>query len=881
MAEHIASEMFSAMVSDVHFLGEVYRPVFSSITRESFEKDKAILPGTKNPAHKSEGYKEGIGELFFKLLDRSFKPRGGTSVRNEAMSNYMGRQDVEDAINGAYQIFKTQLKKDLISKLSKRINRSYAPYKYTLYKVIEKESKGGANSGRWEPVDSYMGNAMYKETIEESKNKFITKFKEEGLDTNFLEKNFDKEYMIKATRQNVLDDLGMNFNPGAEDEIVDDMINRMLIYYFKNPDEFDKVLVRAVLPSKSKIKTKDKPIKPTDLSVDDRKKDDRVYKGDEEELDEDSGTTLGLAWFRPLPEGKDTELNELRGLTRRKKNIDDGVRKYLAGAGSQGIAVPWEFEKMYTIQGKDPTVKWDYESESTETTPVIVMEFKLPDYSESRVFSMPIPGNLSPAVRDKRPGESFTMSYKGYSPDKGILVQFNEMADKKKAQLLDTIQEDGIPEGKLPKLVMVMSDNYLDNMAEISKAGLGEILNDLRGVVTIGGSRVDSPEEMEDVIESYITERNTNPRDTDLISDMIESVDTEESRKEQVKREFGGEVSEVLAKGDEISKKIEEISEIISREFPIHAEFDNINKVGLAKAMMTYSTMKWVIRVMLDDSLLKLGQSGKVPWREFTEQLIKSELFKDPALIKRYMGAADISEFFTAINIVRAKERGFPNDQIMEMVAAYKSGKYRVDPKDYPEIVQYLRGISTSTLSKPLKAIQTEIQKVLLDMYRRGDSIVRKIFRTAPGFEGKIKGVSETIKNKQQEYKQQSQELEDALLDRDFDKADKILKSVKIKAGGDLTNLVKAQYSPGGEGIDDKSQGIIEKLVTRFESYTDALLEDMYQKEVGKVVKTDTKEAATQIYQLILSGEFNKEASIGYSSVIMDRVIRECLSNKA
>lgn len=876
-AEKLASEIVGGMLADIDFLKRVYRPDFLSKasydTAETTEnKDIEIAPGTKDRgSHKSEQYQEGIAYLFYQLLDRSFKPRGGASDKEDAKASYLGRQDVEDAITGAYRLFKAKLKKDFIANISKRIKTAYSPFEYKLYRSVEKEGRGGQKSGKWELVDSIMSEKKSKKSDEEVRQSFIKKFKDQGLETADLEQNFDQHYMIKAERKDVFEDLGISLDKSNENEVTDDLINRMLRYYLSHPDQFEKVMVQAVMPPKSSIKTKEKQTKPTDLKGKD-KKDERVYRGEDEDI-EAGGTTLGMAWFRPLKEGERVEEQEIRGLTRRKENIDQGVLSYMKSAGADGQPIPWEYQSVNVIQGKDPTVKYDYETEASELGPIILMEFKLPDYKKGRVFKMAVPSDLSAGIRDKRPGETSTMTFRGYSPDKGILVQFNELADKKKTAILKEIEEGGIPAGKMPKLVYNMSQYYLDDMAPFSQMGLGKVLEDFAGVVALGGTKIESESQLDGIVGEYISDRNAVKRDTDLIQEMIKSKEMEESRRETIRQEYGPETAKALERSDTLPQKIDEIATSIAREFPIHAEFNNIKEVGFERALITAPTIHWIVSSMLDDTLMPLTQSGKVPWKEFTEQLLKSQVFMDPTQIQKYMGAADVSNFFTAMSIVKAKADGVPPEDVLKMVEGYKRGQYQLDRKDYPEIVKFIRSIPTTTLAPYFKHIQEAIQKVMLDLYKKNDPLVKKIFYTAPGLEGKVKGVSKVIYQKKQEYRQKLEQLEDALMDRDFEAADGILKEVKIKAGTLLGKLVKARYAPGGEGIDEASSGIVDQILQSYEDKTDGILDEMYQGEIGKVTGDSTEKMASGIYLRILERGFHKCA---YSEDTVSSLVHGC-----
>lgn len=877
-AEKMASEIVGGMLADIDFLKRVYAPDFLSKasydtaeTTTTDSPDTEIKPGTKDRgSHKSEQYQEGISYLFYQLLDRSFKPRGSALDKEDAKASYLGRQDVEDAITGAYRLFKARLKKDFIANISERLKLSYSPYEYKLYRSVEKEGRGGQKSGRWELVDSIMSEKKMKKSEAEVRQEFIKKFKNEGLETADLEQNFDQHYMIKAERKDVFEDLGITLDKSSEDEVTDDLINRMLRYYISHPDQFEKVMVQAVMPSKSSIKTKDKPVKPTDLKGKD-KKDERVYKGEDEDI-EAGGTTLGMAWFRPLKEGERVEEQEIRGLTRRKENIDQGVLSYMKSAGAEGHPIPWEYQSVNVIQGKDPTVKYDYETDPSELGPIILMEFKLPDYKKGRVFKMAIPSDLSAGIRDKRPGETSTMTFRGYSPDKGILVQFNELADKKKLAILREIEEGGIPAGKMPKLVYNMSQYYLIDMAPRSQAGLGKVLEDFAGVVALGGTKIESESQLDGIVGEYIADRNAVQRDTDLIQEMIQSKEMEESRRETIRQEYGPETAKALERSDTLPQKIDEIATTISREFPVFAEFNNIKEVGFERALITAPTIHWIVSTILDETLIPLTQTGKVPWKEFTEQLMKSHIFMDPKQIQRYLGAADVSNFFTAMSIVKAKADGVPTEDVLKMVEGYKRGQYKLESKDYPEIVKFIR-TGFQNIPKVMQALNKEIMNVMLELYKKNDPLIKKIFYTSPGLEGKVKGVSKAIYQKRGEYRQKLEQLEDALMDRDFETADGILKEVKIKAGTLLGKLVKARYAPGGEGIDEASSGVIDQILQSYEEKTDGILDEMYQSEIGKVTGEGTEKMASGIYMRILERGFHKCA---YSEDAIYSLVHGC-----
>lgn len=877
-AEKMASEIVSGMLADIDFLKRVYAPDFLSKasydtaeTTTTDSPDTEIKPGTKDRgSHKSEQYQEGISYLFYQLLDRSFKPRGGAMDKEDAKASYLGRQDVEDAITGAYRLFKARLKKDFIANIADRIKTAYSPFEYKLYRSVEKEGRGGQKSGRWELVDSIMSEKKKKKSDEEVRQSFIKKFKDEGLETADLEQNFDQHYMIKAERKDVFEDLGISLDKSSEDEVADDLINRMMRYYLAHPDQFEKVMVQTVMPSKSSIKTKDKPVKPTDLKGKD-KKDERVYKGEDEDI-EAGGTTLGMAWFRPLKEGERVEEQEIRGLTRRKENIDQGVLNYMKSAGADGHPIPWEYQSVNVIQGKDPTVKYDYETDPSELGPIILMEFKLPDYKKGRVFKMAIPSDLSAGIRDKRPGETSTMTFRGYSPDKGILVQFNELADKKKLAILREIEEGGIPAGKMPKLVYTMSDRYLKEMAPFSQAGLGKVLEDFAGVVALGGTKIESESQLDGIVGEYIADRNAVKRDTDLIQEMIQSKEMEESRRETIRQEYGPETAKALQRSDALPQKIDEIATTISREFPVHAEFGNIKEVGFERALITAPTIHWIVSSILDETLIPLTQTGKVPWKEFTEQLMKSHIFMDPTQIQRYLGAANVSNFFTAMSIVKAKADGVPTEDVMKMVEGYKRGQYKLESKDYPEIVKFIR-TGFQNIPKVMQALNKEIMNVMLELYKKNDPLIKKIFYTSPGLEGKVKIVSKAMYQKRNEYRQKLEQLENALMDRDFETADGILKEVKIKAGTLLGKLVKARYAPGGEGIDEASSAIVDQLLRNYEEKTDEILEEMYQSEIGKVTGESTEKMASGIYLRILERGFHKCA---YSEDAISSLVHGC-----
>ena len=196
-AERIALSFSDSVIGSLDISSSIDYLLSTWRRRLSYDHDPAMdrIPNI-------EDLRDDVSDMMVRILKSRYKPSGTESEIREKRLNYLNNPDLLSGLEGSFNELWKSIKFNFLKKFKNKLNRDYAPHRYTL------EQRSGGR-GKWEVVDSYLGSPKNKESLAVSKKKFMNRMLERSEDSEHelisdtFKNNFDSTYRISVTREDL------------------------------------------------------------------------------------------------------------------------------------------------------------------------------------------------------------------------------------------------------------------------------------------------------------------------------------------------------------------------------------------------------------------------------------------------------------------------------------------------------------------------------------------------------------------------------------------------------------------------------------------------------------------------------------------------------